>query len=75
MTQKEIHQKAIRLVEGGTEEIDGLWFRYKKINSEHHFWGCYVCELDSICCYDHVDICSECDFIADSSGHLILTGK
>ena len=59
-----VHDKAIRLLEGGVVEIDSNWFRLKKFPADCGHFGCTVCELDSICRYEHVDICSECEVIS-----------
>lgn len=63
MTQKEIHEKAIRLIEGGVVEIDGNWFRLVYPQLEGRDIPCMMCELDSICRRHHVVICGECEAI------------
>lgn len=63
MTQKEVHEKAIRLVEGGVVEIDGNWFSLIKFPDYYDDIPCNECQLDSICRMNHVDICSECECI------------
>ena len=62
MNQTEIHEKAIRLLEGGHVEIDGH-FVFAQIASDQTF-PCECCDLDAICTRDSnalMDVCMECD--------------
>lgn len=59
LSYSEIHQKAIRLREGGVEEIDGLWFVARESFGAIH--PCDMCELDSICHGNVREVCDELD--------------
>lgn len=61
-----VHDKAIRLLEGGIVEIDGDNFRLNRIPYELDIDDCCECELDSICREEHKEVCSEC---GDISGY------
>ena len=50
MNQTEIHEKAIRLLEGGHVEVDGHWV-FAQIASDQYY-PCECCEMDSICTQD-----------------------
>lgn len=58
-----IHDKAVRLVEGGIIEIEGLNFKLRKFPDWYDDDQCMECELDSICRMEHTDICWECEAI------------
>lgn len=72
MTYKEMHEIAIRLVEGGTEQIDGHFLKRCQNVSEDLTTFCEECELDSICSDLIMNICTECDNISKNFGHLVL---
>lgn len=73
MKKKEsVHQKAIRLVEGGIVEIDGLYVRLCR--DSYIFDPCFCCEMDSLCHFgDEMQIvCRECDIISRQDCFLVL---
>ena len=73
MNQTEIHEKAIRLLEGGHVEVDGHWV-FAQIASDQYY-PCECCEMDSICTKDSesmMDVCAECDEIAGKKHILAL---
>lgn len=55
-----IHEKAIRLIEGGQVSVDGHCVKIKKM--EPNFLVCTECEMDSICRRDSemCNVCLEC---------------
>lgn len=59
-----IHDDAIRLLEGGVVKIDGNWFRVKKFTADYDDNTCMECDLDSLCGMHHTDICAECEVIS-----------
>ena len=59
-----VHDKAIRLLEGGIVNIKGDWFRLRKLSDNEGFTPCTECELDSICREEHEAVCEECDAIS-----------
>ena len=71
-TKKELsdHDKAIRLLEGGLVEIDGLVFSIDEAGPEDD--PCYSCELDSICSQNILNICMEADKITRTYHRMIL---
>ena len=70
-----IHDKAIRLVEGGIVEIEADWFRLRKLPDYYDDNPCMECELDSICQIEHQDICGECEAISHRRCYLQLASK
>lgn len=73
------HDKAIRLLEGGSVEIDSNWFRLATVNGKID--ACNECKLDSICRINHGFVCMEVDDIdRDKDGcprshYLVLCSK
>lgn len=67
-----VHDKAIRLLEGGVVEIDGNWFRVRKLPADYNDSPCVECNLDSICKMNHSDVCEECDAISHKKCYLEL---
>lgn len=59
MNNKELHQKAVRLCEGGAVQVSGLMIKAKRIPDG--FCACENCEMDSACDMEMVDLCAECD--------------
>ena len=64
------HDKAIRLLEGGLVEIDGLLFSIDDAGPEDD--ACYSCQLDSICSVNISNICLEADLITRTYHRMIL---
>ena len=67
-----IHSKAIRLLEGGVVEVQGL-----SVVVRAEKWlcdPCFVCEMDSICHFgsDMCNVCHECDIISMKDCFLVL---
>ena len=73
--EKEIHDKAIRLIEGGIVEVDGLCVTMK-YGAEDKL-ACLDCEMDSICQNGSSmnDLCVACDLITEKTCFLELTNK
>lgn len=69
-----IHDKAIRLIEGGVVDIDSNWFRLKIFPDYYDDNSCMECNLDSICRYQHVEVCAECEAITRRKCCLLLAG-
>ena len=65
-----VHDKAIRLLEGGVVEIEANWFGLTRLSDDKFVYPCLECKLDSICKQEHVEVCEECDAI--SSGKCCL---
>ena len=62
-----IHDKAIRLLEGGIVDIEGNWFGLIRLSDDldnYYDSPCVECTLDSICKEEHKEVCSECDTIS-----------
>lgn len=70
-----VHDKAIRLCEGGIVEIEGNWFRLIRFPDYFDDNPCMECELDSICRLEHTDICGECEAISGRRCCLQLVNK
>lgn len=63
MKQQTIHEKAIRLIEGGLVNVDGHCVR---LNTTSGDWDvCIACNMDSICRSNSEMslVCRECDNI------------
>lgn len=75
MKKLTIHDKAIRLLEGGVVEINCNWFRAKRLSEYYQDTSCMECNLDSICQNEHVDVCCECDAISQRKCILELVNK
>lgn len=56
-----VHDKAIRLLEGGIVEIDNLNFSIEEVEGDDI--ACTECQLDSICSKNIIDVCLETDLI------------
>lgn len=69
-----VHDKAIRLLEGGVVNIDGNWFRVRKFPDCYDGTPCEECDLDSICRMEHTDVCGECEAISHRRCCLQLAG-
>ena len=65
MEKKTVHDKAIRLIEGGIVEIEGNLFRLKRFPEYFDDNTCNECELDSMCHWEHVQICEVCEAISN----------
>ena len=75
MGKMTVHDKAIRLIEGGIVEIDGNWFRLIRFPDDFDGITCMECELDSICQSEHEDVCGECEAIYVKNCCLQLASK
>lgn len=64
------HDKAIRLLEGGLVEIDGLLFSIDDAGIEDD--ACNSCQLDSICSVNISNVCLEADLITRTHHRMIL---
>lgn len=69
-----LHEKAVRLCEGGIVEVDGLSVKLRL--DKYIFDPCIVCEMDSLCHKgnDICDLCEECDSLIKEDCYLILMG-
>lgn len=67
-----IHEKAIRLIEGGIVEVSGLCVRMSRVPYE--FDACDGCDMDCLCHKGNpiCDLCEECDSIIKEHCFLIL---
>lgn len=72
---KSVHDIAVRLVEGGIEEVDGL--SVKLGHKPLIFPPCSCCEMDSLCHQGSkmCELCVECDSIKNEDCFLILMDK
>ena len=68
---KTIHEKAIRLIEGGVVEISGMSVIMR--HEPYIFDPCYVCDMDCLCHKgnDICNLCEECDLITGEDCFLI----
>lgn len=70
---KSIHDKAIRLIEGGHVEQNGLWVR--AIEVPIGFDTCQECDMDSLCDASMSNLCVECESITNKYYLLKLVSK
>lgn len=75
MISMKVHDKAIRLAEGGIVEIDGNWFRLIRFPENYDDNPCMECDLDSICRMEHTDVCAECEALLHVKCLLELASK
>lgn len=70
--QKEItlHDKAVRLCEGGVVMCMGHYVRAKAVKTED--LPCLDCKMDSICRDELCDLCVECDSLTNENHILVL---
>lgn len=75
MKKKELslHDKAVRLCEGGVVEFQGHFLRAGDYYGDDN--PCLYCNMDSICNPDMTDLCAECDGLTHSPHILILANK
>ena len=65
---KGLHEKAVRLCEGGAVEINGLWVKTKVVEGQVD--PCDICEMDCLCRMDMVELCAACENY-DNKKHLL----
>lgn len=75
MKQKKmtLHEKAIRLCEGGVVECSGHCVRAKEI--PEGFNACNECSMDSACDKEMHDLCVECDSLTFTKHILFFNHK
>lgn len=66
-----LHSLAVRLVEGGIVSFEGHSIRAKVVESGED--SCFLCEMDSICNSEMVDLCARCDAYERKPHILVLT--
>lgn len=74
--EKTWYGKAIRLMEGGIEEVDGHYIRMVRFNLDIH--PCDVCEMDCICTtkpWGVQDMCCFIESLTNRRFYLELTEK
>lgn len=75
MKRDPIHEKAIRLIEGGQVDVDCLCVRMKTTTAG---WNvCMLCNMDSICVNSTEMnlVCRECDDITGKNCYLELVSN
>ena len=67
-----IHEKAIRLIEGGIVEVSGLCVLMGR--APDSLDSCYCCDIDCLCHKGNpiCELCEECDSITNEDCFLIL---
>lgn len=67
-----VHEKAIRLIEGGIVEVSGLCVRM--CHSPYIFDPCFCCDMGYFCRKGNpiCELCEECDSITNEDCFLIL---
>lgn len=67
-----IHDKAIRLLEGGIVEVDGHCVKYGGRGLV--FRPCFKCKMDCLCHNgtEMAEVCAECDSITGHDCFLVL---
>jgi len=72
MKRDTIHEKAIRLIEGGLVDVDGHCVKMKKASEDDG--ACMQCDMDCICRTDSemYFVCLECDSITGDDCYLEL---
>lgn len=65
-----VHDKAIRLIEGGLVACNGLVVRAIDFRGESI--ACDYCDMDSACNMEMTELCAECDMITHTRHYLKL---
>lgn len=75
MKQKKmtLHEKAVRLCEGGVVECSGHFVRAKEIHEE--IYACMACSMDSACDTEMCNLCDECDNLTHTEHILFFNHK
>ena len=70
--KQSIHEKAIRLLEGGIVQVDGHSVRLSKVH--HVLLSCELCDMDCLCHTgtEMCDVCVECTDILNKNCFLEL---
>lgn len=70
-----LHEKAIRLIEGGEVQAEGLWVRLIKV--PYAFDPCLICDMDCLCHQGNeiCNLCIECGNITSEGCYLKLVNK
>jgi hypothetical protein len=69
MNDKERHKKAVRLCEGGAVWVSGLMVKAKRVSDED--CACELCEMDSACNMEMLELCAECEGY-DHHKHILI---
>lgn len=74
MSKKKIylHEKVVRLSEGGAVEIHNLVVMAKRVGDD--IMPCDICDMDCLCYGEMVELCSELDSY-DGFQHLLYLPK
>ena len=67
-TGMSIHEKALRLIEGGVVACNGHAVRAIEVVGDDI--ACNYCDMDSACNMEMTDLCAECDMISHTR-HLL----
>lgn len=72
MKQQTIHEKAIRLIEGGQVNVDGHCVRMQQASEDGE--SCMECDMDCICRRgsETCNVCLECELITRNDCYLVL---
>lgn len=75
MDKMTVHDKAIRLIEGGIVEVSGM--NVTLGHEPYIFDPCFVCDMDCLCHKgnDICELCEECDSITREDCFLIPVVK
>ena len=65
-----LHEKAVRLCEGGVVECMGHYVKAQVYGKDD--LPCIDCKMDSICQDEMCDLCAECDGLTNKEHILIL---
>ena len=68
-----VHEKAVRLIEGGIISFSGHSVRAIEVIGTDN--PCMLCDMDSACNMDMVDLCAECDSITHTQHILKITRR
>lgn len=70
MTEKQLHDTAIRLLEGGREYYNGHWIRAIEVKDD--VMPCTICYMDSICSIEFTKLCIVLDCISYKRYMIVL---
>ena len=68
-----VHEKALRLIEGGLVACNGLVVRAIDVTGDDI--ACNYCDMGSACNMDMTELCAECDGITHTRHYLELVSS
>lgn len=75
MKVDELAEKVALLKDGQVVEIDGLWFKARRVRECNPQNACDYCDIDCLCKDNVAKVCTALDFMSKSVWYLELKSK